>query len=147
MTRRALLFASLAAGLRADSADDVWDLIAGAARALTEATALPPPNRGSAAAFLGSFDPKMPDYDTLRANVTALIAQADLQSTLEPVRNEGDDRARDIDVDWQLRITDLSTGITSTRRQGIVKCRVEKQGRKWRIVAIEPLSFFSPPRA
>jgi hypothetical protein len=146
MTRRALLVASLAAALRADSADDVWDVIAGAARALTEATALPPPNRGSAAPFLSSFDPKMRDYDTLRAKVTALIAQADLQSTLDPVRNEGDDRARDLDIDWQLRITDLATGLTSARRQEIVKCRVEKQGRKWRIVSIQPMSFFSPPR-
>lgn len=147
MTRRALLLASLAARLRADSADDVWELIASAARALSEATALPPPNRGGAGPFLSFFDPRMPGYETLRANVAALIDQADLQSTLDPVDNDGDDRARNLSVDWQLRLTDPATGVTATRRQEIVKCRVEKQGRKWRIVSLEPLSFFAPPRA
>jgi hypothetical protein len=147
MTRRALLLASLAARLRADSADDAWELIASAARALGEATALPPPNRGSAVPFLSFFDHKMPGYETLRTNVTALIDQADLQTTIDQAGNEGDDRARNVTVDWELRITDLATAVNSTRRQELVKCRVEKQGRKWRIVSLEPLSFFAPPRA
>ena len=147
MTRRALLLASLAQSLRADSADDAWELIASAARALGEATALPPPNRGSAIPFLSYFDRKMPGYETLRNNVTALINQADVQTTIDPVTNEGDDRARNVTVDWELRMTDLASGVNSTRRQELVKCRVEKQGRKWRIVSLEPVSFFAPPRA
>lgn len=145
MTRRALLLASLAARLRADSADDAWELIASAARALGEATALPPPNRGTAAPFMSYFDPKMPGYETLRTNVTALIERSDLESTLDPVSNDGDDRARDLSVDWQLRIINAGTGVTSTRREELIKCRVEKQGRKWRIVSLEPQSFFAPP--
>ena len=84
MTRRSLLLASLAAGLRADSEDDTWELVANAARALVEATALAPPNRGSSVPFLSYFDPKMPGYETLRDNVTALIEQVDLQSGHRP---------------------------------------------------------------
>lgn len=144
MTRRALLLAAVATRLRADSADDVWELLASAARALCEATALEPPNRGNAAPFLSYFDRKMPGYETLRENVTNLVAQADLQASLEPVRNEGDDRARDVDLDWTMRITSLVQGMTSTERRQVVKCRLEKQGKKWRIVSIAPLAFFAP---
>ncbi|HEY2017216.1 MAG TPA: hypothetical protein VGH38_27110 [Bryobacteraceae bacterium] len=145
MTRRALLLAAIAApGLRADAADDAWELLASAARALCEATAVDPPNRGTAAPFLGYFDRKMPGYETLRNNVTALIAGADLQATIDPLKNEGDDHARDLELDWTMRITTLVDGVTSSQRRETVKCRVEKQGRNWRIVSIAPLAFFAP---
>ncbi|SPF51786.1 conserved exported hypothetical protein [Candidatus Sulfopaludibacter sp. SbA4] len=161
MTRRALLLVPVAQAflpvsaflpvllrpLRADSADDAWELVASAARALVEATALPPPSRGNASAFLSFFDPKMPGYETLRTNVTALIEQSDLESTLDPVSNDGDDRTRTLEVDWELRMMDPGTSVVSARRQERIKCRVEKQGRKWRIVSLEPLSFFAPPHA
>jgi hypothetical protein len=147
MTRRALILAALAARLRADSAGQAWELIGSAARALSEATALPPPNRGTAIPFLSFFDSKMPGYETLRTNVTALVNQADLQSTLDLLSNEGDDRARTVEVDWTLRITDLATSVTTSQRRERVKCRVEKQVKKWRIVSLEPLAFFAPPRA
>jgi len=138
---------SLVSSLRADSADDAWELIASAARALTEATALPPPNRGTAAAFLSFFDKRMKDYETLRSNATALVDQADLQSTLDLVRNEGDDGVRTVEVDWTLRVSDPATSVVSSQRRQNVKCRVEKQGRKWKIVFLEPIAFFAPPRA
>jgi len=144
MTRRTLLAASLAARLRADSADDAWEVITSAARALTEATSLPPPNRGTAAAFLDYFDRKMSGYETLRANAMALVAQADLRSTIDLVSNEGGDRSREMELDWSLRMVDPATGITSKNREEHVKCRVEKQGKKWRIVAFEPLALFAP---
>ena len=146
MNRRSLLLASLAAVLRADAEDDTWDLVASAARALVEATALPPPNRGSAAPFLSCFDPKMPNYETLRDYATALIEQADLQSSIDPLRNEGDDRARNLSLDWLLTMSNPATGIVATRREQEIRCRVEKQGNRWRIVSLEPVAFFAPPR-
>ena len=30
------------------------------------------------------------------------------------------------------------------RREQVVKCTVEKQGGKWRIVGLEPIEFFAP---
>ena len=146
MTRRVLLLASLAAGLRADSEDDTWELVASAARALVEATALAPPNRGSAAPFLSYFDPKMPGYETLRNNVTALIEQVDLHSTIDPLGNEGTDQARQLKLNWLLTMTDPGTSVISTRREEVIQCRLARQGRKWRIVSLEPVSFFAPPR-
>lgn len=151
MTRRAWILAVAASTLvpsaQADSADDAWDVIASAARELSEATALPPPNRGTAVPFLSYFDKGMNGYDTLSRNATALIDQADLQSTLDLVSNEGDDGARSVEVDWTLRLADPATSIQTSQRRQNVKCRVKKQGRKWKIVSLDPIAFFAPPRA
>ena len=148
MTRRALILGAVAAGVvRADAEDETWELVASAARALVEATALPPPNRGTAVPFLSYFDPKMAGFETLRDSVTALIDQVDLQSTIDPLRNEGNDRAREMTLDWLLTMSDPGSSIVSTRREAEIRCRVEKQGKKWRIVLLEPVSFFAPPHA
>lgn len=136
-TRRALLFAALAASLRADSADQVWDLLSSMASGLSA---------GHAGEFLGAFDPAMPGYEELRTNVTALLAQTDVQSSIELVSDEGDDRRRMVEVDWLLRLTGREEVSGSTRRQEQVKCGFEKQGKRWRTVSMEPLAFFAPPR-
>ncbi|MBZ5624566.1 MAG: hypothetical protein LAQ69_38575 [Acidobacteriia bacterium] len=137
-TRRALLFAALAAPLRADSADQVWDLISSMASAL---------GNGHAAEFLSVFDPAMPGYQELRGNVTALLSQTEVQSSIDLVSNEGDDRSRTVEIDWLLTMTGSVEVSGAARRQGHVKCRFEKQGRRWRIAGMEPLAFFAPPRA
>ena len=141
MTRRALLLAPLllplAAGSAADPAQEVVDLITSAAASLSA---------GNAAAFLAAFDRAMPGYETLRANITALERQAEVQSSIDLVENEGDDRRRSLELDWILRIR-REQEATPGRRQQRVKCRVEKSGKKWRIIALEPLEFFAPPGA
>jgi len=147
MTRRALILGAVAAGVvGADAEDETWELVASAARALVEATALRPPYR-SPVPFLSYFDPKMAGFETLRDNVTALIDQVDLQSTIDPLRNEGNDRAREMTLDWLLTMSDPGSSIVSTRREAEIRCRVEKQGKKWRIVSLEPVSFFAAPHA
>ena len=134
-TRRALLFAALAPRLRADSADQVWDVIGSLASSL---------GNGHGAEFLDAFDPAMPGYQELHANVTALLAQADVQSAIDLVDNQGDDRTRTVEVDWLLSIT-RPADVSAAKRQDHVKSRFEKQGRRWRIVWLEPLAFFAPP--
>ena len=137
MTRRALLLVPFAARLRADSAQQVWDLFTSLASALSA---------GDASAFLNAFDPAMPGYEALRASVTALLREAEVQSSIELVGEEGDDRSRAVELDWLVHIVDRQDGAVAERRQERVKCRVEKSGKKWRIAALEPLQFFAPPR-
>ena len=76
----------------------------------------------------------------------AISRQAEVQSSIEVVENEGDDRRRSLELDWILRIR-REQEATPGRRQQRVKCRVEKSGKKWRIIALEPLEFFAPPGA
>ena len=135
-TRRALLLAALAASLRADSADQVWELIGSLASSLTN---------GSGDDFLRVFDRSMPGFEQLRTNVNALISQADVQSSIDPVSNEGDDQKRTVEVDWLMRMTGHDSVSAAVKREERVKCRFEKQGKRWRIVMLEPLSFFAAP--
>lgn len=141
MTRRALFLAPFAACAaarpRADSGQEVWDLFASLAAALSE---------GHSGEFLKGFDPAMPGGDKLRADVTGLLRQAQVQSSIEMLGNEGDDRVRRVELDWILRIDSRQDAGGSVRRRQNIKCRVAKAGRKWRIVAWEPLDFFAPPK-
>jgi hypothetical protein len=137
MTRRALLLVPLAARLRADSAQQVWDLLASMASALSEANAI---------VFMNAFDPAMPGYEALRAGVTALLREAEVQSSIELVEEQGDDRNRAVELDWLVHIVDRQDGAVAERRQERVKCRVEKSGTKWRIASFVPLQLFAPPR-
>jgi hypothetical protein len=115
----------------------VWDLVSVSLGALTSS---------STTRFLDAFDSKMPGYDQLRSNVTALLQQGDIESSAELVGSEGDDHRRSLDIDWILSVVGRDTGINIFQRRQRVKCQVERQGKKWRIVALEPLDFLAPER-
>jgi hypothetical protein len=125
----------------------VWDMISESLGALTEVSGGPVEDRGYVPAnFLAAFDPKMPGYDQLRANVTALLQQGDIESSVELVGSEGDDRRRSLELDWILSVVGHKTGIGMLQRHQRVKCQVERQGKKWRIVALEPMEFLAPEK-
>jgi hypothetical protein len=127
-----------AAAGAADPAAEAWDLLASMAAAL---------GRGAAAEFLAAFDAALPGYSALRANVNALVSAAEVESAVDPVRNDGDDRAREVEVDWSLHLVDRAGPQRVTRRRQNVKCRVEKRRGTWKVVALDPVSFFAPPSA
>jgi hypothetical protein len=136
MTRRVLLVLPLAVCCRAADAErEVLDLIADVAASLSA---------GNVALFLKPFDPKMPGYAKLRENVTGLVAQGDVQSLIDPLEDEGDDRRRVARFHWTLRMERGPQAASFTRREQVVKCTVEKRGGKWRIVELEPVEFFAP---
>jgi hypothetical protein len=136
MTRRVLLLIPLAACCRAsDPAQEVLDLVADAAASLSA---------GNVSRFLKAFDPAMQGYAKLRENVTGLIALGDVQSLIDPLEDEGDDRRRTVQFRWTLRLQRGEQSASFTRREQVVKCKVEKQRGKWRIVGLEPIDFFAP---
>ena len=138
MTRRGLLATLAAFSLRADDAQQVWDLFTELAAALSA---------GNAAGFMKPFDRAMPGYETLEANVSGLLLQAQVQSSIELLSDEGGDAARTVELDWLLRIVEqLDTGAITERRER-VRSRLAKQNKKWRILSFEPLALFTPPRS
>jgi hypothetical protein len=138
MTRRVVLLLPFAVCCRAaDPAREVLDLIADAAGSLSA---------GDAAAFLKAFDPGMGGYARLKENVTGLMAQGDVQSLIDPLEDEGDERRRVEQLQWTLLLHRGQEETSFARREQVVKCRVEKQGGKWRIVELEPIGFFAPGR-
>ena len=136
MTRRVLLLVPLAACCHAaDAAQEVLDLIADLAASLSA---------GNVALFMKAFDPKMPGYAKLRENVTGLIAQGDVQSLIDSLEDEGDDRRRAEQLQWTLLLHRGQEATSYARREQAVKCTVEKRGGKWRIVEFDAIQFFAP---
>jgi len=136
MLRRAIFVLALAACcLAADPAGEVLDLFTNVAASLSA---------GNASRFMAAFDPAMPGYAQLRDNVTALIAQGDVQSFIDPVENEGTETRRSVEWKWKLRIQRRQDATASVVREENVKAEVEKRAGKWRITKFEPLSFFAP---
>jgi len=115
----------------------VWDLISGSLGSLAEA---------SSASFLEAFDRAMPGYDQLRVNVAGLLSQGNVESFVELAGSRGDDRRRTLELDWTLAVARRETGIEIFRRRQRVACQVERQGTRWRIVALDPLEFLAPER-
>jgi hypothetical protein len=115
----------------------VWDLLSGSLGSLGE---------GNSANFLAAFDRAMPGYGQLRDNVAGLLDQGDVGSSVELASSQGDSLRRTLELDWALSVAQRDTGIAMFQRRGRVKCQVELQGGKWRIVAFEPLDFLAPER-
>ena len=104
-------------------------------RAASEALA----NRDTVA-FLDQFDSKMPQYEKLGDQIQELFGVAqEIGSTVDVITDDGDDDKRTMELDWLLKIDN-----GDPRRQ-IVKCQVEKQGKKWKITALDPVEFFRAP--
>jgi hypothetical protein len=122
----------------ADPAQDAWEVIADMAAAL---------GRASAGEFLAACDSSLPGLAQLRSHVNALVAASEVESSIDPVANSGNDASRSLEIDWLLHLVDRSGLQKITRRREVVKARMEKRGRKWKVVALEPLSFFAPPSA
>lgn len=123
--------------LRADSSSDVIDLIGSITAALTEV---------NVPAFMDAFDPDMPGYDDLKNQVTALVNQAEVTSSVEPVQEGGDDEKRTIDLDWFLQVRSLLNDGAIVQRRQVVHCELRKEKKKWKIVALKPLDFFAPAK-
>jgi hypothetical protein len=125
----------------------VWDLLSESLASLTDTSGGPKADRGYVPAnFLAAFDPRTPGFDRLRANVIALLQQGDVESSVELAGSQGDDRRRTLELDWSLLLEGHDTGIAMFQRRQRVTCQVERQGRKWRIVAFDPVEFLAPER-
>ena len=120
--------------LFADPPADVLELFREAADALAN---------DDANAFLEKFDRNMAGYAAFRDEIVGLLASHDVGSTIEVVSDEGDDQKRSLDLDWLLVINEKNSanGTNETRRK-VLKCRIERQGKQWKITALEPLEFF-----
>lgn len=137
MLRRGFLLAALTGALRGDARQEVYDLIASMAGGLSE---------GNAQQFLRACDSRMPGYQKLANDVQALVEQADVQSSVDVLEDTGDDQHRAMQLDWLLQLTVKGAEGTLSRREQTIQCKLEKQKKKWRVVALEPEAFFAPPQ-
>ncbi len=123
--------------LAADSHQQVVDAFTAMAEALSNS---------NPTAFMAGFDPAMPGYERLSADISATMREADIVSSIDFVSDEGNDASRDVQLDWFLQIQPKADLGQLVRRRQTIKCHLERRKGKWLVTALEPLSFFAPPR-
>jgi len=92
--------------------------------------------------FLDHFDPSMPGYTKLRDYVEELTARVSVGSSIEIVSESGDEKKRDMQLDWVLEMHDDTMQQDRPRRRELIQCTIEKKGKKWKFVAFSPIDFF-----
>jgi hypothetical protein len=120
----------------ATTGQEVLDLFTSLASALSE---------GNGLAFLDHFDHSMPDYEQFARNILALTEQNEVTSAIDVITDEGDDQARRVAVDWLMQIRSRAESGPLVRRREIVKCRLERIKKKWKVTSLDPVSLFAPP--
>ena len=124
-----------AATSRADTHAQAVDLFASMTAALSE---------DNVPEFMKACDREMPGYGQLRRGVAALLLESEIASSVEFLKDEGDDSRRSVDLDWYLELRSRQPAGPTRQRRQILHCELVKQGKRWRIVALKPLSFFEP---
>src|SRR5579862_6234968 len=120
-----------------DASQQVFDLFSKIASALAD---------NDATTFAGALDPDMPHFSDFRAELNALVGEADVTSSVEVMTDTGDDTHREAELDWVLHITGKSDSHAVEERHKAVKFRLERKGKKWKITSIDPMDFFAPPK-
>jgi hypothetical protein len=114
-------FRSVAATL-ADSDRTEHELKSGLARHATE--------------FLDHFDKSMPGYVEFSDQVEEMVGAGEVSTTIDFVNTEGDGLKRTLDLDWMLQCEGQRP------KRAVIKCTIEKRGKKWKITSIAPMDFF-----
>jgi hypothetical protein len=144
--RSVMLLCILAAFAFADAHDDVMDVVASMAGALTEqngtGVALV---HGNVSKFMAEFSKDMPDYDTVKNNVTALVNAGEISSSILPLTEDAGETYK-IDLDWLLEIRNLEQDGPLIRRREVVHLELRKEKKHWKVVALTPLDFFAPAK-
>ena len=77
----------------------------------------------------------------------ALLAEAEVSSSIEILHDAGDDGRRSLELDWMLEITLEQAASPVERRRATVKCAIERRAKQWKVTALDPIDFFRPPAA
>ena len=89
-----------------------------------------------AADFLQHFDKAMPGYAQLSDQVQAMVGAGEVSTNIDFINTQGDNHTRTLDLDWVL----LCEG--EAPKRAVIKCTIEKHGKKWMITSLSPIDFF-----
>jgi hypothetical protein len=147
IVRSAVLVSIATAFASADAHDDVIEVITSMSAALSEVSGLGEGLvHGNVSKFMSAFDKDMPNYYTLENNVTALVRQSEVSSSIQTVSEDGSDQARTIDLDWVMQVRSLQEDGPIVRRREVIHCEFRKEKKHWKIVSLKPIDFFAPPK-
>ena len=146
IVRSAVLLCIAAAFAFADVHDDVMEVFTKMAAGLTGASGDVGARPGNVAEFMSGVSKDMPDYDTLRSNVTGLMRDAEVASSVQTLTEDDLGDSYKIDLDWLLQIRNLEQDGPIVRRREVVHCELRKEKKHWKIVALKPVDFFAAPK-
>jgi hypothetical protein len=86
--------------------------------------------------FLDHFDKSMPGYAEFSGQIEDMVGAGEVAATIDFVNTEGNDRKMSLDLDWLLECEG------QTPKRAVIKCTIEKRGKKWKITSIGPIDFF-----
>lgn len=93
--------------------------------------------------FLRAVDRQMPGRGDLERNVIALLRGWEVSSSVQI--QAFDEQSGDVRLDWFLQLSPRTPIGTTERRREVIRLKVSRQKKGWRIVELEPLSFFQLP--
>jgi len=137
MRRRTFWLAIWGLPLLADAKQQVFDLFTRIASALSNDDPM---------VFLAAVDHDMPHFEDFQTNLIALTNEADIANSIEVLSDTGDDTHRSEELDWFMQIVGKSELHPVEQRREVARFRLERRRKKWKIVSIEPLSLFAPPK-
>jgi hypothetical protein len=147
IVRSAALVCIAAVLAHGDAHDDVMEVFGKMASALT-GEGVENPDAGAArggnvAEFMSGVSKDMADYDTLKTNVTALVRNSEVSSSILPLTEDAEGDTYKIDLDWLLEIRSLEQDGPIVRRREVVHCELHQEKKHWKIVALKPVDFFA----
>ena len=86
--------------------------------------------------FLGHFDKSMPGYSEFADQVENMVGAGSVSTNIDFINTEGNDRKRTLDLDWVLQCEGQNP------KRAVIKCTIEKRGKKWKVTSIAPIDFF-----
>jgi hypothetical protein len=86
--------------------------------------------------FFDHFDKSMPGYAEFRDQVENMVGAGEVSTSIDFINTEGNEQKRTLELDWQLQCEGQS------RKRAVIKCTIEKRGKKWKISSIAPMEFF-----
>ena len=149
IVRSVWVFLTVAWFASADAHDDVLQVFSKMAAALTgegQNGDAGGARSGNVAEFMSGVSKDMPDYDTLRSNVTGLMRDAEVASSVQTLTEDDQGDSYKIDLDWLLQIRNLEQDGPIVRRREVVHCELRKEKKHWKIVALKPVDFFAAPK-
>ena len=149
IVRSVLVLFTVALFASADAHDDVMEVFSKMAAALTGVTGNGESGgarSGDVAEFMSGVSKDMPDYDTLKSNVTGLVRDAEVSSSVLALTEDPQENTYKIDLDWLLQIRNLEQDGPVVRRREMVHCELRKEKKHWKIISLKPLDFFATPK-
>ncbi len=135
-TGRRSFLALLGVALRAETSDELRDIVAQMATSLSAA---------NESAFFHQIDKKMPGYNRLREQLIGLMGYAELSSSVDIRSSSGDEQKQTAKLDWYMSLKSRVEQTVTAQRRETLTFDFEKRGKRWMVTRIEPQDFFKAP--